>query len=78
MSTKKYIQLIDKIKEEQIEDEWWVYIYEIMINNKNKTELRKVKYRDFYLHLIRKKISFVNEEIFKFETSSEAEIDLPF
>lgn len=78
IDTKKYIQLIDKLIEEQVEDEWWVYIYEIMINNKTKTALKKVKYRDFYLQLIRKKVTFVNEDIFKFEITNEPLIDLPF
>jgi hypothetical protein len=58
---KKFIDLIDLLITEQLEDEWWLYIYEVMIRNKNKTILKKIKYRDFYLKLIDNKISFVNE-----------------
>ena len=59
--TKKFIDLVEILIAEQLEDEWWLFIYEVMIKNKNKTILKKVKYRDFYLKLIDDKISFINE-----------------
>jgi hypothetical protein len=78
IDTKKYIHLISTLIEEQVEDEWWVYIYEIMILNKAKTNLKKVKYRDFYLKMIEQKISFVNGDIFRFKIAKNQTTDFPF
>lgn len=74
----KYISLINDLINEQIEDEWWVFIYEVMIKNKNKSILKKVKYRDLYLKLINNKISFLNEDFLSPFKSSEKIRELPF
>ncbi|MFA9189165.1 RNA-directed DNA polymerase [Flavobacterium magnesitis] len=76
--TKKYINLINFLIVEQIEDEWWLYIYEVMIKNKNKPVLKKVKYRDFYLKLIENNISFINESFLSPYAKKKTSTSLPF
>lgn len=76
--TKKYINLIETLITEQLEDEWWIFIYEVMINNKNKPILRKVKYRDLYLKLIENKISFINKDFLAPYVFLKKTKELPF
>lgn len=64
LDIKKYIKLVNDLISEQIEDEWWIFIYEVMINHKNKPVFKKIRYRDLYLKLINNKISFVNSDLF--------------
>jgi hypothetical protein len=75
---KKYIKHINSLIVEQIEDEWWLYIYEVMIKNKNKPVLKKVKYRDFYLKLIDNNISFINESFISPYAKKKTSTSLPF
>lgn len=76
--TKKYINLIETLITEQLEDEWWIFIYEVMIGNKNKPILKKVKYRDLYLKLIENKISFINKDFLAPYVFSKKTKELPF
>lgn len=75
---KKFVDLIDLLITEQLEDEWWLFIYEIMIKNKNKAIFKKIKYRDFYLKLIDNKISFINENFILVHGKKKTLKNLPF
>lgn len=56
----KYLNLIDEIIVEKIEDEWWIYIYQLYLENHNKSVFNKIKYKDFYEEMRKNNISFLN------------------
>lgn len=63
---KKYYALISKLIDEQIEDEWWIYIYELFRLKPNYVACKRIKYREFYLQLARNKITFFNKANYHF------------
>jgi hypothetical protein len=75
LEIKKYLNLIEELITEQVEDEWWVYIYTLFSENKNKPVFKKIKYKDFYLDLLNGDISFIVENLVKKDASQK---DLPF
>lgn len=50
---KKYFEFIETIKKEKLEDEWWIYIYELYCEKNGRPEFKTIQYKDFY-ELMRK------------------------
>ena len=56
---KKYLDLVADLMDEQLEDEWWIYIYEVFRDNSTKPAFKKISYKDFYKELVTAKITFI-------------------
>lgn len=80
IDTDKYFDLIIEIIKEKAEDEWWIYIYSLMRENKDNPIFKNIKYRDFYLDLLKEDIVFVNYALANKPTlkTYEVNLDLPF
>ena len=52
-TTIKYYEFIETIKKEKLEDEWWIYIYELYCEKNGRLEFKTIQYKDFY-ELMRK------------------------
>jgi len=59
LETKKYFDLIEELSKEKLEDDWWLYIYELYREKPTKPQLKVIMYKDFYEFLRMDKISFV-------------------
>ena len=57
-TTKKYFEFIETIKKEKIEDEWWIYIYELYCERHGRAEFKSIQYKDFYELMRKEKITF--------------------
>jgi len=57
--TDKYFNLIDQLIKEKLEEDWWLYIYELYRDKSTKPQLKKIQYKDFYEELRKGKVSFV-------------------
>jgi hypothetical protein len=58
INTDKYFELIDDIKNEKQEEEWWIYIYSLFYDNGRKHVFRTIEYKDFYTELKKGKVEF--------------------
>jgi hypothetical protein len=59
IDTAKYFDLIDKLRNERLEDEWWVFIYQLYKEKPNKSEFKKILYKEFYEEMRLADITFL-------------------
>lgn len=55
----KYFNLIEKLITEKLEDEWWIYIYQLYMEEPNKPQLKKIAYKEIYEDMRKAKITFL-------------------
>lgn len=48
LKTDKYFTHIEKIIKEKLQDEWWIYIYELYREKPTKPVMKKIDYKQFY------------------------------
>lgn len=58
LKTTKYFKLIENLIDDKIEDEWWIYIYQLFLEQPTKLEFKKISYKDFYEDMRKAKITF--------------------
>jgi hypothetical protein len=63
LNVKKFINNISDLISEKLEDEWWLYIFTLYSDNKNKPAFKNISYKDFYNKLVERKISFLNSSL---------------
>lgn len=56
---KKYFTLVEILKNEKLEDEWWIYIYELFCEKPTKLEFKTIQYKDFYDLMRKGNVSFL-------------------
>jgi hypothetical protein len=64
IKSTKYLALVQTIVDKQdreLEDEWWIYIYQLYIDNHTKIMFKKIKYKDYYDLMRKDKISFLKK-----------------
>lgn len=61
LNIDKYISLVVKLKEEYLEDEWWVYIYQVFKNESTNSFFEDIKYKNVYSQMKEKEINFITE-----------------
>ena len=59
ITIKKYFEFIEVIKKEKLEDEWWIYIYELYREKNGNPEFRTIQYKDFYELMRKANITFM-------------------
>jgi len=57
----KYIDLVGQLMKDKLEDDWWIYIYEVYKENYKSTKLKKIAYKDFYEGMRIADITFLNK-----------------
>ena len=82
LKLNKFIGHVETIISEKLEDEWWLYIYSLYFENKNKPAFKNISYKDFYNNLILNNVTFFNNDLLSEKVKNlnkkEAEIDLEF
>lgn len=64
IKTTKYLSLIQKIVDEsdrELEDEWWIFIYQLYSENHTKAMFKKINYKDYYELMRKEKVSFLKD-----------------
>lgn len=59
---KKYFTLIETLINEKLEDEWWIYIYELYRERPKKLEMKRIQYKEFYEEMRVGKVTFMTEK----------------
>lgn len=59
LPTDKYFNLIETLIREKIEEDWWLYIYELYREKPTKPQMKKIMFKDFYEEIRKAKISFL-------------------
>ena len=58
-SIKKYFSLVENLIDEKIEDEWWIYIYELYREKPTKPVFKKIQYKDYYEEMRKAEVTFM-------------------
>ncbi len=59
LSVIKFFKLIEVLKGEKLEDEWWIYIYQLYKERPNKPEFKSINYKAFYEEMRKADITFL-------------------
>jgi hypothetical protein len=59
LNTTKYFKLIDELRNEKLEDEWWIFIYQLYREKPNKPEFKAIRYKEFYKEMRVADITFL-------------------
>lgn len=59
IKTDKYFNHIDEIIKQKLEDEWWIYIYELFKEKPNKPIMKKIRYKEVYEAMRKSSVSFL-------------------
>lgn len=82
LNLKKFLEQIATIITEKSEDEWWIYIYSLYSENKNKPVFKNIAYKDFYNNLLVNNVSFLHIDLLSEEIKEKHKeknlSDLPF
>ena len=62
LDTSKYFKLVDKLVEDKLEDEWWIFIYTLFYDSPRKHVFRRISYKDFYQKMKDGNVMFLKQE----------------
>ena len=54
-----YFDYIEELKGLEMEDDWWLYIYELFIDNKNHNVFTEINHKELYEEMRKAEISFL-------------------
>jgi len=74
---KKYFNLVTDLKNNFLEDEWWIYIYTLFSEAPNKPMFKTILYKDFYDKIRLAGVQFINVPSANVVVKKKR-IDLPF
>ena len=57
----KYFSFIETLIKEKLEDEWWIYIYQLYYEKPNKIEMKQILVKAFYEQMRKADVSFLKK-----------------
>lgn len=57
----KYFSFIETLIKEKLEDEWWIYIYQLYYDKPTKIEMNQISVKDFYEKMRKADVSFLKK-----------------
>lgn len=75
LDTSKYFKLVDKLVEDKLEDEWWIYVYTLFFDAPRKRVFRRILYKDFYQKMKEGNVMFLKQEFDAFVDSQFIDLD---
>ena len=58
-TVSKYFNLIEDLIKEKLEDDWWIYIFQLYNEKPTKPQLKKIAYKEIYEEMRKAKITFL-------------------